>query len=91
LGSSIGNLTLNSNTWTVYVGNNGSNPVYSFVRTSNETSGSVNILGILKWMENTKGYFSNPTLSTIQYGFEISGTGNVQENFTITNYSASAS
>jgi hypothetical protein len=91
LGSSIGNLTLDSNTWTVYVGNNGSNAVYSFVRTSNETSGTVNILDLLKWMENTKGYFSNPTLSTIQYGFEISGTGNVQEDFTINSYSASAS
>jgi len=91
LGSSIGSLTLNSNTWTVYVGNNGSNPVYSFVRSSNETSGTVNILGLLKWLENTKGYFSNPTLSTIQYGFEISGTGGVQQNFTINSYSASAS
>jgi len=91
LGSSVGSLTLNSNTWTVYVGNNGSNPVYSFVRSSNETSGTVNILGLLKWLENTKGYFSNPTLSTIQYGFEISGTGNVQQNFTINSYSASAS
>jgi hypothetical protein len=91
LGSSIGNLSLNGNTWTVYVGNNGSNPVYSFVRTGNESSGSVNLLGLLKWLENTKGYFSNPTLSTIQYGFEISGTGNVQENFTVNSYSASAS
>ena len=85
------NVTLNSNTWTVYVGNNGSNAVYSFVRTSNETSGTVNILGLLKWLENTKGYFSNPTLSTIQYGFEISGTGGTQQNFTINSYSASAS
>lgn len=91
LGSSIGNLTLDSNTWTVYVGNNGSNPVYSFVRTSNESSGSVNILDLLKWLENSKGYFSNPTLSTIQFGFEISGTGNVQEDFTANSYSASAS
>ena len=91
LGSSVGNVTLNGNTWTVYVGNNGSNPVYSFVRTGNETSGTVNILGLLKWLENTKGYFSNPTLSTIQYGFEISGTGNTQKNFTINGYSASAS
>ena len=91
LGSSIGNLTIDSNTWTVYVGNNGSNPVYSFVRTSNESSGSVNILDLLKWMENTKGYFSNPTLSTIQYGFEISGTGGVQEDFTMNSYSTSIS
>ena len=91
LGSSIGNLTLNGSTWTVYVGSNGSNPVYSFVRTSNETSGTVNILGLLDWMENTKGYFSDPTLSTIQFGFEISGTGDTQEDFTVNSYSASAS
>ena len=91
LGSSIGNLTLNGNTWTVYVGNNGSNPVYSFVRTSNESSGSVNILGLLDWMQNTKGYFSNPTLSTVQFGFEISGTGDVQEDFTVNSYSTSVS
>jgi hypothetical protein len=91
LGSSIGNLTLDGNTWTVYVGNNGSNPVYSFVRTSNETSGSVNILDLLEWMENTKGYFSDPTLSTVQFGFEISGTGDAQEDFTVNSYSASAS
>ena len=91
LGSSVGTVTLDSNTWTLYVGNNGSNPTYSFVRSSNETSGTVNILNLLKYLENTGGYFSNPTLSTIQYGWEISGTGNVQENFTINNYSASAS
>jgi len=91
LGSSIGTVTLNSNTWTVYVGNNGSNPVYSFVRSSNESSGTVNILGLLKWLENTKKYFSNPTLSSIQFGFEISGTGNTKQNFTVTNYSASTS
>ena len=90
-GSSIGDLTLDGNTWNVYVGSNGSNPVYSFWRTSNETSGTVNILDLLKWLENTKGYFSNPTLSTVQYGFEISGTGNTQEDFTINSYSDSVS
>ncbi|MFC5910785.1 GH12 family glycosyl hydrolase domain-containing protein [Streptacidiphilus monticola] len=91
LGSSIGTLTLDGRTWTVYVGNNGSNPVYSFVLSGNVTSGTVNILDLLKWMQNTKGYFSNPTLSTVQFGFEISGTNNTQQNFTVTNYSASAS
>lgn len=91
LGSSIGNLSLDGRTWTVYVGSNGANPVYSFVQTSNTTSGTVNILNLLKWMENTKHYFSNPTLSTIQFGFEISGTGNTRQDFTVTNYSATAS
>jgi Cellulose binding domain/Glycosyl hydrolase family 12 len=91
LGSAVGTVSLDGNTWTLYAGNNGSNPTYSFVRSGNESSGTVNLLDLLKYLENTKGYFSNPTLSTIQYGWEISGTNNVQENFTINNYSASAS
>ena len=91
LGSAVATVTLDGNTWTLYAGNNGSNPTYSFVRSANETSGTVNILDLLKYLENTGGYFSNPTLSTIQYGWEISGTNNAQENFTINNYSASAS
>jgi hypothetical protein len=91
LGSSVGTVTLDGNTWTLYAGNNGSNPTYSFIRSGNETSGTVNLLDLLKYLQNNKGYFSNATLSTIQYGWEISGTNNTQENFTINNYSASAS
>ena len=91
LGSSVGSVTLDGTTWTLYAGNNGTNPTYSFVRNGNETSGTVNILDLLKYLQNTKGYFSNATLSTIQYGWEISGTNNTQENFTINNYSAGAS
>ncbi|HXR70878.1 cellulose binding domain-containing protein [Actinocrinis sp.] len=91
LGSSVGTVSMDGNTWTLYAGNNGSNPTYSFIRSGNETSGTVNILNLLKYLENTKGYFANPMLSTIQYGWEISGTNNAQENFTINNYSASAS
>ncbi|WP_051450560.1 cellulose binding domain-containing protein [Actinospica robiniae] len=91
LGSSVGTVTLDGNTWTLYAGSNGANPTYSFVRTSNESSGTVNILNLLKYLENTEGYFSNPTLSTVQYGWEISGTGSTQENFTINNYTLSVS
>jgi hypothetical protein len=91
LGSSVGSVSLDGNTWTLYSGSNGSNPTYSFVRSGNESSGTVNILDLLKYLENTKGYYSNPTLSTVQYGWEISGTGNAQENFTVNNYSVSHS
>jgi hypothetical protein len=91
LGSAVGTVSLDGNTWTLYAGNNGSNATYSFIRSSNESSGTVNILNLLKYLENTGGYFSNPTLSTIQYGWEISGTNNTQENFTLNSYSASAS
>ncbi|HEY3870500.1 MAG TPA: cellulose binding domain-containing protein [Actinocrinis sp.] len=91
LGSSVGTVTMDGNTWTLYAGNNGSNPTYSFVRSGNESSGTVNLLDLLNYLQNTKAYFSNATLSTIQYGWEISGTNNVQENFTINNYSATTS
>jgi hypothetical protein len=67
-------------------GNNGSNPTYSFAR-----SGTVNLLGLLKYLETTKGYFANPTLSTVQYGWEISSTNNTQEDFTINSYSVRTS
>jgi Glycosyl hydrolase family 12 len=87
LGSSVGTVTLKGNTWTLYVGNNGSNPTYSFVRSGNESSGTIDLLYLLKYLENTKGYFSNPTLSTVQYGWEITSTNNVQEDFTINSYS----
>jgi hypothetical protein len=91
LGSSVGTVTLDGNTWTLYAGNNGSNPTYSFVRSGNESSGSVNLLDLLKYLENTKGYFANPTLSTVQYGWEISSTNNTQQDFTINSYSVSNS
>jgi Cellulose binding domain/Glycosyl hydrolase family 12 len=91
LGYPAHTVTLDGNTWTLYVGNNGHNPTYSFVRQGNETSGTVDLLGLLKYLENTGGYFSNPTLSSIQYGWEITGTGNVPTNFTMNDYSASTS
>jgi len=57
-------------------------------------SGSVDLLAMLKWLENN----TNPntgarylpagsTMYDISYGFELCYTNNVQENFTITNFS----
>ena len=74
LGTSQGTVTLGGHTWTVYKGSNGSNAVFSFVRTSNSTSGSVNILPILKWIKDTKGWFGNETIGDVQFGFEITSS-----------------
>jgi hypothetical protein len=87
LGSVVGTVTLAGSTWTLYAGSNGSNPTYSFVRSGNETSGTINLLDLLQYLENTKGYFSDPTLSTVQYGWEITSTNDTQEDFTINSYS----
>jgi hypothetical protein len=90
LGTSQGNVTLGGHTWTVYKGTNGANQVFSFVRTSNSTSGTVNILPILKWIKDTKGWFGNVTIGDFQFGFEItSSSGGL--NFTVNSESVSSS
>ncbi|MYT74440.1 MULTISPECIES: hypothetical protein [unclassified Streptomyces] len=90
LGSPIGNVTLGGHTWTVYVGSNGANNVYSFLRTSDSTSGTVNILAILKWLKDTKGYIGNVTVGDVQFGYEItSSAGGL--NFTTNGFSVSSS
>ena len=90
LGTSQGTVTLGGHTWTVYKGNNGSNDVFSFVRTSNSSSGTVNILPILKWIKDTKGWFGNVTIGDFQFGFEItSSSGGL--NFTVNSESVSSS
>ncbi|MGW3358494.1 glycoside hydrolase family 12 protein [Streptomyces bungoensis] len=89
LGSSQGTVPLGGSTWTVYKGNNGSNDVFSFVRSSNSSSGTVNILPILKWIKDTKGWFGNVTIGDLQFGFEItSSSGGL--NFTVNSESVSS-
>lgn len=64
-------------TWNVYRGNNGSNEVVSFLRTSNTNSVSnMDVKQFLNWIVN-RGWFSNSTtLTEVQAGFELtSGSG----------------
>ncbi|WP_221354030.1 glycoside hydrolase family 12 protein [Streptomyces beigongshangae] len=74
LGTSQGNVTLGGHTWSVYKGNNGANEVFSFLRTSDSSSGTVNILPILKWIKDTKGWMGNETIGDVQFGYEITSS-----------------
>ncbi|MGW2721574.1 glycoside hydrolase family 12 protein [Streptomyces sp. NPDC001492] len=90
LGTSQGNVTLGGHSWTVYKGTNGSNDVFSFVRSSNSASGTVDILPILKWIKDTKGWFGNVTIGDLQFGFEItSSSGGL--NFIVNSENVSSS
>jgi hypothetical protein len=90
LGSSQGTVSLGGSTWTVYKGNNGSNDVFSFVRSSNSSSGTVNILPILKWIKDTKGWFGDVTIGDLQFGFEITSSSDGLD-FTVNSESVSSS
>jgi hypothetical protein len=69
-------IAIGGTTWEVHRGNNGNWNVYSYVRTANATSATLNLMDFLKdlvskgWMSNTK------YLSSIQAGTEVFvGTG----------------
>jgi hypothetical protein len=79
LGTYQGNVTLGGHNWNVYKGRvtraDGTYwDVFSFLRTSDSTSGTVQILPILKWMKDTKGWMGNETIGDVQFGFEITSS-----------------
>ncbi|KOX03709.1 hypothetical protein ADK65_05645 [Streptomyces sp. NRRL B-1140] len=90
LGSSQGTVSLGGHSWNVFKGTNGSNEVFSFIRTSNSSSGTVNILPILKWIKDTKKWMGNETIGDVQFGYEVtSSSGGL--NFTTNNLTVSSS
>ena len=70
IGSYQTNVTVGGYNWNVYSGSNGSNQVFSLLNTGSASSGTVDILATLRWIES-KGWFGNVTLSQVQFGFEI--------------------
>ncbi len=88
------NVNVGGSTWNAYFGSNGSNDVVSLVRTSNTSSGTVDIKAILLWIianDTTRyGVFTSSwTLDQVQFGFEITSDGTTQA-FTVTSYSISS-
>jgi hypothetical protein len=86
LGSYVQTLSLDGRTYNVFKGWNGANNVFSFVDTSTVTSGTFNILDVLKWIQYSKGWMSNETLGKVQFGWEIT-TQNPGQNFMVDSYS----
>jgi hypothetical protein len=83
--------TVGGITWQVYQGSNGSTAVYSFVRTDNTTSGSVDILAVLNWLRGA-GQLDDATIGDVRFGFAITSTGpGGAQNFITTGYSLSSS
>lgn len=73
LGSEVATATVGGHTWDVYSGSNGSNQVFSFVREGNTSSGTVDVLAVLKWIE-AQGWYGDVTLGNVQFGYEITSS-----------------
>ncbi|WP_426504298.1 cellulose binding domain-containing protein [Dactylosporangium sp. McL0621] len=78
------NVSVGGHTWNVYRGSNGSNAVFSFVRTGNTNSGSVDVLAVMNWLR-TNNWWGDVTVGQVQFGFELSGTAG-QSNFVCNNF-----
>lgn len=79
------NVNVGGHTWNVYRGSNGSNAVFSFVRTSTTNSGTVDVLAVLNWLRG-QGWWGDVNVGDIQFGFEISGTAG-RSNFVSNSFS----
>jgi hypothetical protein len=74
------NQSIGGHNWNVYRGWNGSIEVFSFVRTSNLTSGNVDHKAVWNWLQS-RGWWNNPTINNLQFGFEITNTNNTPQGF----------
>jgi hypothetical protein len=77
--------TVGGHTWDVYRGSNGSNAVFSFIRTSNTNAGTVDVLAVLKWIQ-ARGWYGDVTVGDAQFGFEITSSSGGM-NFTSNSFS----
>ena len=83
----VSNVTVGGHTWDVYKGSNGVNAVFSFLCTSQQTSGEVDVKAVLDWIK-AQGWFAQPgdvLLDEVQFGWEIAGSpGGL--NFSVTDF-----
>lgn len=82
------NISVGGHTWNIYRGSNGANEVFSFARTSNTNSGTVNLQQVVQWIRN-QGWFGNVNMHKIEFGFEITTASNL--NLAVNSYSLSCS
>jgi hypothetical protein len=87
-GSQVGTTTFSGKTWNVFKGTGGANNnIISFVINGNETSGTVDILAMFKYLDSQGLLPLSSTLSQIDYGFEIVSTNGAADTFTVSNFS----
>lgn len=89
IGSRQTSASVGGHSWDVYRGSNGSNQVFSFVRQSNTSSGTVDIKAILTWLRSN-AWFGDVTLGDVQFGYEITSSSGGMD-FVTNSFSVSAS
>lgn len=73
LGSLQTTASVGGHTWQIYRGSNGANQVYSFLRSGNTNSGTVNVTQVCQWIRS-RGWFGDVTIGDVQFGYEITSS-----------------
>jgi hypothetical protein len=87
-GTKQATVTLGGLTWTLYATGGG---YWAFVLDHNASSGTVDLLAGLKYLESTGALSSSDQLWQVNFGWEICSTQNQPEVFRMTNYSLASS
>jgi len=87
-GSEVGTADIAGASYSIWSA--GKNPV-SLVLNSNETSGTINILAALNWLESNGYMPSGSGLNQIDFGWEICSTGGSAKTFSLTSYGIESS
>jgi hypothetical protein len=90
----VATATFNGQTFTVYRAPGTSHgypsgPIF-FVLNHNETSGTVDILAVFRWLQQSGFLSSTAGLNAVDFGWEICSTNGVPENFSVSRYTISA-
>jgi hypothetical protein len=88
IGSWQASASVGGHSWDVYKGSNGSNQVFSFVRTGNTNAGSVDIKAVMNWIRS-RGWIGDETMNEVQFGFEITSSSGGM-NFNTNSYSVTS-
>ncbi len=84
-GSKVATTTISGATWDLY--ETGDRGYMAFVREGNATSGTVDLLAALKFLQSRGDLSASDVLWQANFGFEICSTGGAAETFTVSNFS----
>ena len=92
-GSFAGNVTIAGVQYAAYEGQGGNGPAVWLLRTSNAGCATTNLYQVVKTVVTGAANYTgskNPVVSTVQFGWEIGGTGGANRSFSVTSYAVTS-
>jgi hypothetical protein len=87
-GSKVATANINGVSYSVW---SAGKDLVSLVLNSNQTSGSVDVLAALKWLQSNNYMNANAGVNQVDFGFEICSTGGSAQKFAMSQYSLKSS